>query len=178
MQKINIIHVIFHMSLNANMQMKLADSSAGISFLANISKYVIELTVVVGSLVIAGLLFSTQSAMRAIAVLSIFLAATTRIAPAVLRVQQGLLQIKGSIGVAAPTLDLLEDLYNEESIENMNQGSWATLELQIKYGFTPDEKSMSKFKSVLLCAVGLLMPLFTEDINQDLEAISADLQEE
>jgi 5-methylcytosine-specific restriction protein A len=67
---------------------------------------------------------------------------------------------------------------NEESIENMNEGSWATLELQIKYGFTPDENSMTKFKSVLLCAVGLLMPLFTEDINQDLEAISADWQEE
>ena len=101
----------------AKMQTELADSSAGISFLANISKYVIELTVVIGSLVIAALEFSTQTAMHAVAVLSIFLAASTRIAPAVLRVQQGLLQIKGSIGIAAPTLELLEDLGNEESIE-------------------------------------------------------------
>lgn len=101
----------------AKMQTKLADSSAGISFLSNISKYVIELTVVIGSLVIAGIQFSTQTATHAVAVLSIFLAATTRIAPAVLRVQQGLLQIKGSIGIAAPTLELLKDLGNEESIE-------------------------------------------------------------
>jgi ABC-type multidrug transport system fused ATPase/permease subunit len=101
----------------AKMQTELADSSAGISFLANISKYVIELTVVIGSLVIAAIQFSTQTAMHAVAVLSIFLAASTRIAPAVLRVQQGLLQIKGSIGIAAPTLELLEDLGNEESIE-------------------------------------------------------------
>lgn len=101
----------------AKMQTELADSSAGISFLANISKYVIELTVVIGSLVIAAIQFSTQTAMHAVAVLSIFLAASTRIAPAVLRVQQGLLQIKGSIGIAAPTLELLEELGNEESIE-------------------------------------------------------------
>jgi ABC-type multidrug transport system fused ATPase/permease subunit len=101
----------------AKMQIKLADSSAGISFLSNISKYVIELTVVIGSLVIAAIQFSTQTAMHAVAVLSIFLAASTRIAPAVLRVQQGLLQIKGSIGIAAPTLELLEELGNEESIE-------------------------------------------------------------
>jgi ABC-type multidrug transport system fused ATPase/permease subunit len=101
----------------SKMQTKLADSTAGISFLSNISKYVIELTVVIGSLVIAAIQFSTQTAMHAVAVLSIFLAASTRIAPAVLRVQQGLLQIKGSIGIAAPTLELLEDLGNEESIE-------------------------------------------------------------
>ena len=102
----------------ATMQTKLADSSAGISFLSNISKYIIELTVVIGSLLIAGIQFSTQTAMHAVAVLSIFLAASTRIAPAVLRVQQGLLQIKGSIGIAAPTLVLLEELGNEESIES------------------------------------------------------------
>ncbi|WP_223299395.1 ABC transporter ATP-binding protein [Candidatus Planktophila lacus] len=101
----------------ARMQTKLADLSAGISFLSNISKYVIELTVVIGSLVIAAVQFSTQTATHAVAVLSIFLAASTRIAPAVLRVQQGLLQMKGSIGIAAPTLKLLEDLGNEESIE-------------------------------------------------------------
>jgi ABC-type multidrug transport system fused ATPase/permease subunit len=101
----------------AKMQTKLADLSAGISFLSNISKYVIELTVVIGSLVIAAIQFSTQTATHAVAVLSIFLAASTRIAPAVLRVQQGLLQMKGSIGIAAPTLKLLEELGNEESIE-------------------------------------------------------------
>lgn len=99
------------------MQTRLADSTAGISFLSNISKYIIELTVVIGSLIIAALQFSTQTAMHAVAVLSIFLAASTRIAPAVLRVQQGLLQIKGSIGIAAPTLELLEDFGNEELIE-------------------------------------------------------------
>lgn len=133
----------------AKMQMKLADSTAGISFLSNISKYVIELTVVIGSLVIAGLLFSTQSAINAVGVLSIFLAATTRIAPAVLRVQQALLQIKGSIGIAAPTLELIEDLGNEESIERtsdeidfqhkgfISNASWDNVSITYPGKFTP-----------------------------------------
>ena len=67
---------------------------------------------------------------------------------------------------------------NEESIEKLDSRPWASLELQIKYGFNPDENPLGKFKSVLLCAVGLLMPLFTEDIDQDLEAIATDWREE
>jgi len=67
---------------------------------------------------------------------------------------------------------------NEVSVENLDERPWNTLELQIKYGFNPDEDPMSKFKSLLLCSVGLLMPLFTEDKDQDLEAISADWREE
>lgn len=139
----------------AKMQMKVADSTAGISFLSNISKYVIELTVVIGSLVIAGLLFSTQSAINAVGVLSIFLAATTRIAPAVLRVQQALLQIKGSIGIAAPTLELIEDLGNEESIERTSDeidfqhegfipnASWDNVSITYPGKFTPTISNIS-----------------------------------
>ncbi len=97
----------------------LADSSAELSFLQNISKYVMELTVVLGSLVISAIQFSTQTATHAVAVLAIFLAASTRIAPAVLRVQQGTLSIKASIGTAGPTLELIEELGKEEPLESV-----------------------------------------------------------
>jgi ABC-type multidrug transport system fused ATPase/permease subunit len=91
-----------------NFRLKLADSTAELSFMQNISKYAIEMTVVIGGLMIAGIQFATQTASHAIAVLAIFLAASTRIAPAVLRVQQGLLQIRGSIALATPTLELID----------------------------------------------------------------------
>jgi ABC-type multidrug transport system fused ATPase/permease subunit len=54
--------------------------------------------------------FKTQTASHAVAVLAIFLAASTRIGPAVLRVQQSMLSIKGNIGASSPTLDLIEQL--------------------------------------------------------------------
>ncbi len=88
----------------------LANVSAEIQFMPNISKYVIEITLVLSSVAISALQFFTVDASRAVATLGVFVAAGTRIAPAVLRVQQGLISIKASIGLGSPTLDLLNDL--------------------------------------------------------------------
>lgn len=88
----------------------LADTLARISFLPNISKYVIETSVIFGTLIICAIQFIITDATHAIAVLAVFLTAGTRIAPAVMRVQQGAIQIRGSLGSASPTLDLIENL--------------------------------------------------------------------
>ncbi len=92
------------------LRFKLADVIAERAFMPNISKYVIEITVVVGSLAIAALQFAVNDAAHAVAVLSVFMAASTRISPAVLRLQQGAINIKSSVGSAGPTLDLIEEL--------------------------------------------------------------------
>jgi ABC-type multidrug transport system fused ATPase/permease subunit len=55
-----------------------------------------------------------------VAVLSVFLAASTRIAPAVLRLQQGALGIRGAIGTAGPTLDLIEELKNVKPVQKVS----------------------------------------------------------
>ena len=89
---------------------KLADVGAERNFMPNISKYVIEITVVVGSLSIAALQFAINDAAHAIAVLSVFTAASTRIAPAILRLQQSAVGIKSNIGSAGPSLDLIDEL--------------------------------------------------------------------
>jgi ABC-type multidrug transport system fused ATPase/permease subunit len=89
---------------------KLAGATAELSFMPNISKYVFEIAIVVGSLLISAIQFITNDAARAVATLSIFFAASTRIAPAVLRVQQSSLTIRANTGVAAPTLDLIDFL--------------------------------------------------------------------
>ena len=91
-------------------RLDLANVSAEMSFMPNISKYVMEIAVVIGSLVICAVQFILQDAAHAIAVLSIFLAASTRIAPAILRLQQGAISVKSSLGSAAPTLELIESL--------------------------------------------------------------------
>jgi ABC-type multidrug transport system fused ATPase/permease subunit len=98
----------------------LADVSAEAAFLPYVSKYVIETAVVLGALLIGAAQFILQDAAHAVATLAIFLAAGTRIAPAVLRVQQGSIQIRGSLSAAAPTLDLIDSLGNSPIIENVN----------------------------------------------------------
>jgi len=98
------------------LRLQQADTIAEMSFVPNISKYVIETTVVLGALLLGAAQFITQDAVHAIATLSIFLAAGTRIAPAILRMQQGALQIRGSLGSAAPTLELIERLRPTEEL--------------------------------------------------------------
>ena len=101
-------------------RLELANNSAEMAFMPNISKYVIEITVVLGTLCISAMQFALQDAAHAVAVLSVFLAASTRIAPAVLRVQQGALQIRGSLGSANPTLELIEQIGIQDRLDNEN----------------------------------------------------------
>jgi ABC-type multidrug transport system fused ATPase/permease subunit len=102
------------------LRLRSANVVAELSFMPNISKYIIEATVVLGALAISGVQFATQDASHAIATLAVFLTAGTRIAPAALRVQQGALQIRSSLGVAAPTLGLISDLKNVSALATVN----------------------------------------------------------
>lgn len=83
---------------------------AQISFNPYISKYVIELSMVLGGILLAASQFLSQDSKHAFAVLAVFLTAGTRIAPASLRIQQGLLQIKGNSAAALETLNLISKL--------------------------------------------------------------------
>jgi len=93
-----------------------ASNLAELAFMPNVSKYVIEITVVVSALGISAAQFWLTDASHAIATLTIFLAAGTRIAPAFMRLQQGALQIKSSLGIAIPTLRLIDSLGNLDTI--------------------------------------------------------------
>ena len=98
------------------LRLGLADVLAEMQFMPNISKYVIESGIVIGAILIAGAQFAIQDARTAIATLTVFLAAGTRIAPAIMRLQQSAIQIKSGIGSAIPTLELIESLQGVEKI--------------------------------------------------------------
>jgi ABC-type multidrug transport system fused ATPase/permease subunit len=103
------------------LRLQLADVQAELQFMPNVSKYVIESGMVIGALVIAGIQFGLQDASHAVATLSVFMAAGTRIAPATLRFQQSLITIKSSLGSAMPTLDMIERLSTIPEIENSSE---------------------------------------------------------
>ena len=117
-------------------RMSLANTEAELAFMPMVSKYVIETTVVVGALLIAGVQFIMQDAIHAVATLSVFLAAGTRIAPAVLRVQQGALNIRASLGSATPTLNLIDTIGDtstiaevDDRVDTIHDGFNATVEI-------------------------------------------------
>lgn len=100
----------------SKIQFKLADTLAEMQFMPSVSKYVIESGMVIGAVLIAGAQFAIYDAPTAVATLSVFLAAGTRLGPAILRLQQNLVQIKGATGSARPTLLLVDSLAQSEPL--------------------------------------------------------------
>ncbi len=96
---------------------RLADYDAEIKFLPNISKYTIEISVILGIAVVAGIQFYLFDSNRAIAVISVFLAASTRIAPAIIRLQQNVIAVKSSLSAAKPTFELIDELNGIKELE-------------------------------------------------------------
>ncbi len=133
--------------LNRN---QLAKVLAEIQFLPGISKYVFELTVVIGALLICGVQFVLNDAPHAIATLSVFLVAGTRIAPAALRIQQGIIQLKANFTSSQPTLDLAKNLRNVHSLnDNANISTREHGEFvpeltmdNVTFAYSPDEKKI------------------------------------
>ncbi len=99
------------------LRMKLANVTAEVNFQPFISKYVIEVAVIVGAVLLTGTQFLLFDVAHAVSTLSIFLVAGTRIAPAVLRIQQGTLLVKGSIGRAQPSFKLIDELWTTPDLE-------------------------------------------------------------
>jgi ABC-type multidrug transport system fused ATPase/permease subunit len=89
---------------------QLADVLAQNNFMPFASKYIVESTIIMSALLVAAVQFLLSDAVSAVSTLAIFLAAATRIAPAVLRLQQSAIQINSGMGIANSTLMLINEL--------------------------------------------------------------------
>jgi ABC-type multidrug transport system fused ATPase/permease subunit len=98
---------------------RLADTEADITFMPNIMKYAMEMALVFGAISIAAGQFIMSDASRAVATLTVFLAAGMRMAPALLRIQQSGLQIRNSLGSSHRTINLLASLSEVEELEEV-----------------------------------------------------------
>jgi ABC-type multidrug transport system fused ATPase/permease subunit len=130
-----------------DIQLKLSKTTAAMQFMPLTSKYVFEFSMVVGGLLIGASLFIFQDAGSAVASLGVFLVAGARIAPAVMRIQQGFSTIKGNLGTANPTLALIDSLKKLPNLKSTpeffdvkHQGFNASIDiknLNFKYSNSP-----------------------------------------
>jgi len=86
-----------------------SENQAEVNFLPILNKYFLETTLLVGALSVSAIEFAMNDARSAVSGLAVFLAAGSRIAPALLRVQQNLLNIRNSLGGAKPTISKIEE---------------------------------------------------------------------
>jgi ATP-binding cassette, subfamily B, bacterial PglK len=98
---------LYYANQIGDLKRSFAHASAEQTFLPNVSKYIIEISVTLGAVLVAAIQFATQDAPHAIASLTLFLAAGSRLAPALLRIQQSAIQMQGNFGGAKPTLELI-----------------------------------------------------------------------
>jgi ATP-binding cassette subfamily C protein len=97
----------FYISQFSELRKKYTRAVSEVTFLPNVSKFVIETVVLVGAILIGASQFILNDAFRAVGTLSVFLAAGTRIAPAFLRIQQSILAMKSAENQIQPTLNLI-----------------------------------------------------------------------
>lgn len=122
-----------------------SNANAQLSYLMNINKYILEASVLLITLLIAGIQFILSDALRSVTTLTLFFAAISRIAPAVFRIQQNLLTIKSSLGSAKPTLELISSL--KLSINRLDNNKSIELVPKEHEGFSADVRIENlKFK--------------------------------
>jgi ABC-type multidrug transport system fused ATPase/permease subunit len=109
----------------AEVRHALANTLAEIAFLPTISKYVIEGSVILGGLLISVIQFLATDAKHAISTLAIFLAAGTRIAPAVIRIQQSSILVRKNLGSAEATFGLVSEIQTDSEIK-WDESSFST----------------------------------------------------
>jgi len=96
----------------------LSDYMAELTYLPYMSKYYIEIMLVVGSLLVGLFQFIRFDISQAVGSLTIFFAATSRLAPALLRLQQGNFVISSNAAIAEPTFRLLEGVDVKSKLEH------------------------------------------------------------
>ena len=88
----------------------LALNVAEAAFMPLVSKYALEVSLILGALLVAALQFSRGDAEQAAASLGVFFATSSRLAPSILRMQQSLISMKIALYESAATFDFIIQL--------------------------------------------------------------------
>ena len=90
-------------------------------FIGIFPKYLFEVALVIGGLLLAAFLFNTQPFESAVAQFAVFIAAATRVMPSILRLQGSAIILRGSASVARHAYELAESLDVQETLSQVSE---------------------------------------------------------
>jgi ABC-type multidrug transport system fused ATPase/permease subunit len=93
------------------------------AFMPLVSKYAIEISLILGALLVTALQFSRGNAEQAAASLGVFFATSSRLAPSILRMQQSLISMKIALYESAVTAEFISDLNNSEQLDLFDENN-------------------------------------------------------
>lgn len=94
-----------------DLRWRVARIHANTYLLYQISKYVYEMAIVVGGGLLIGGMLLTRDIVTALGVATVFLAASSRLFPSLLRMQSALSMMRNSEGMAQYAFELIDDIY-------------------------------------------------------------------
>jgi len=123
--KENLVATRFHTYVEdlGNLRKRLANVLSEVSFVQYLAKYIFELTlaILLSILAVSYYLFSSKT--YVLPIIAIFLASAMRLAPSILRVQQGLTQIHGNFAMAETAITYIETIKETSGLTNQPQFS-------------------------------------------------------
>jgi len=106
------------------LRLTLAEKGIRQALLGQISKYVFEVSTVIAGVSIAGFAFFTSNAIDAVELITVFLAASSRIVPSLMKLQMGWVGLKGAIGGSTRFFTIYEDVLIENFEEEVTTKSF------------------------------------------------------
>ena len=116
------------------------------SMLGQFSKYVFESGVILGGIIFAAYAFFAKTALEAASLLAIFLAAASRIAPSMLKIQLGFLLLKGARGATSKFFEILNHLEDpsvrEQKVFGAKESDTSAIEFyKVSFKYPGSEKN-------------------------------------
>ena len=110
----------FYIDRFQDLRWQAARVQADLQIMSQVSKYVFEIALVIGAAILALTQFWTKDVVAAVAVIAVFLAATSRITPSLMRLQSAILIIRSSSGIATPTIALARELLSDVEHQSLD----------------------------------------------------------
>ena len=129
---------------------------ADLQIMSQVSKYVFEISMILGGGLLALSQLLTRDASAAVAVIVVFLAAASRIMPSLLRAQAASLNIRSSAGTAQVTFDLAVELERENERSDSLSRFNAKEQKQVQKGLVDGHAGF--LAKVELSGVGVTYP--------------------
>ena len=145
----------FYANCISKLRISQVESQTVASFFPLLSRYVFEAVLVIGTLLVGALQFLFFDAVHAVASISIFMAASSRIAPAVMRIQQSAIVLKASLGASQITIHLLEEfnsMKKKNIVDNLNRNLPFRADVKIQdLHFTYPDREGLEISKLNLC---------------------------
>lgn len=141
LRTIKELHLIdrksYKLSELADSRIRASEATAILQFTPSISKYLMETLIVLGGFIVGGFQLLITDLTSAAATFAIFIVSSSRIAPAIMRIQQNIGILNSNLGRVTPYREIIDFIENSKepsdlSMEVSNNFSDENLELRVK----------------------------------------------